>query len=566
MKNENLRVIQMKDKETLKWLYSNSKTQIFSVLLLSLFRSTLAVLGVVFALSSKSVIDAAVNHNLHGLIIGAVKLVAIILVQIAIRLIGQAFEVHLSAKLQIKLRNRIFTSILKKDYSILTSYHSGDLLTRLNNDISIISNGIISLIPSVTALIVGLVYALYTLIRLDKNFAFIFLFGGILLLFVIGAFRRLMKNLHKRVQETEAKTRSFFQESLGSILMIKVFGIEDRISQKAQDLQDINYVAQMKRRNLSLLSHTGLSMVFSAGSLYALIWSAYRLFLGTITVGTLTAIIQLVNQIQSPFAGLSGIVPKYYSILASGERIIEIDSLPDEKELHPILDPTSSYEKLQSISFQNISFSYGRDVVLDDANLTIEKGDFAVIAGISGIGKSTLIKLLLGVLIPNSGRISLNMLDETLTVGKFSRPLFSYVPQGNLLLSGTIREAVSLVKPNATDDEIMKAAEISCAAEFINQLPQGLDTYIGEKGMGLSEGQVQRLAVTRAILSDAPIILLDEATSALDEATEERLLANIRAQKNKTCIIISHKRAAFNICNKHIYIEDKKLRTELNEI
>lgn len=555
----------MKDKQTLKWLYSHSKAQIFSILLSSVLRCALAILGVIFALSSKSVIDAAVNHDLHGLVVGAVKLISIIIVQIAIRLVGQAFEAHISAKLQIRFRNRIFTSILKKDYSIITSYHSGDLLTRLNNDISIISNGIISLIPSVTALIVGLIYALYALIRLDKNFAFIFLFGGILLLVVISAFRKLMKSLHKRVQETEAKTRSFFQESLGSILMIKVFGIEDKISQTARSLQDINYKAQMRRVGLSLLSHTGLSTVFNAGSLYALIWSAYRLFLGTITVGTLTAIIQLVNQIQAPFAGLSGVVPKYYSILASGERIIEIDSLPDEKEQYPPLDPISSYEKLQSISFQNISFSYGRDAVLDNANLTIDKGDFAVIAGISGIGKSTLIKLLLGVLIPTSGDICLNMTDKSLPVGKFSRPLFSYVPQGNLLLSGTIREAVSLVKPDATDKEIMKAAEISCAAEFINQLPQGLDTYVGEKGMGLSEGQVQRLAVTRAILSDAPIILLDEATSALDEATEERLLANIRGQKDKTCIIISHKRAAFNICNKHVYIEDKKLKCVLNE-
>ena len=154
------------------------------------------------------------------------------------------------------------------------------------------------------------------------------------------------------------------------------------------------------------------------------------------------------------------------------------------------------------------------------------------------------------------------MENEDMQVGKFSRPLFSYVPQGNLLLSGTIRDAVSVVRPEASDDDIMRAAEISCAADFIEKLPDGLDTVIGEKGAGLSEGQVQRLAVTRAILSDAPIILLDEATSALDEATEERLLRNIRSLENKTCVIISHKRAAFDICNKHIYIENKKIRTD----
>ena len=226
------------------------------------------------------------------------------------------------------------------------------------------------------------------------------------------------------------------------------------------------------------------------------------------------------------------------------------------------MDAEKDYENLELIGFENVSFGYGRDEILDSASLSINKGDFAVIGGISGIGKSTLLKLLLGVISPQSGDIYLKINGERLPVGKHSRPIFSYVPQGNLLLSGTIREAVIMVCPDATDEEIMRAAEISCAADFIRQLPDGLDTYVGEKGLGLSEGQVQRLAVTRAILSDAPIILLDEATSALDEETEARLLQNIKAMANKTCIIISHKRAAFDVCNKKIFIENKKIRVE----
>ena len=233
--------------------------------------------------------------------------------------------------------------------------------------------------------------------------------------------------------------------------------------------------------------------------------------------------------------------------------------MPEEVNLSAQLDAKKAYQDLDRIRFSDISFGYGRDIVLENANLTIEKGDFAVIGGISGIGKSTLIKLLLGVLNPQNGKIYLDTQNGEVPVGKHSRPLFSYVPQGNLLLSGTIREAVSMVCENATDEDIMKAAEISCAAGFISKLPDGLDTYIGEKGAGLSEGQIQRLAVTRAILSDAPVILLDEATSALDEETERKLLENIRSLENKTCVIISHKRAAFDICNKHIYIEDKKI-------
>ncbi len=550
----------MKDKETLKWLYNNSKGQFRRIALLTLMRCSLTVLGVTFALTSRHVIDAAVAHKLSEFAASAVTLALIILGQIAIRLLGQSIEVVVCARLNMKIRGNLFASILKRDYSAQAKYHSGDLLTRLSNDTGIISNGIISLIPSLLALVVGLVYALIALTRLDKNFAIILLVGGIILLLVISCFRGIMKKLHKRVQETESRVRSFFQESLGSLLMVKVFGIENAIAQKGDSLQYENYKAQMKRRNLTIFASSSLSLLFSISSLYALIFSAYRLYLGTITFGTLTAILQLVNQIQSPFAGLSGIMPKYFSILASAERIIEIEALPEEDNSREKLIPESSYQGLTEINFTDIYFGYGRDVVLEGANLTIQKGDFAVISGISGIGKSTLIKLLLGVISPDKGSITLKINGEDNPVGKYSRPLFSYVPQGNLLLSGTIREAVSMVSPDTTDEDIMNAAEISCCADFIQKLPQGLDTYIGEKGFGLSEGQVQRLAVCRAILSDAPIILLDEATSALDEKTEAMLLRNIRNMADKTCIIISHKQAALNICNKHIYIEDKKIK------
>ena len=397
----------MKDKATLKWIYSNSKHQILLIVVLAIMRCSLTVLGVVFALTSRLVIDAAVASDFNGLVNAGVKLLVIILSQIIIRLVGQAMEAHIGARMRLKLRNRLFTSILKKDYQRATAYHSGDLLARLNDDISVVSGGILSLIPSVLALLVGLVYALYSLTRLDRNFAFIFLFGGILLLVVITAFRKILKGTHRRVQETEAKVRSFLQESLGSLLMIKVFGIENQISNKAAELQEENYKAQMVRRNLTIFSTSGLGMIFSLGSLYALVWSSYRLYTKSISFGTLTAIIQLVNQIQTPFANLSGVVPQYYSIIASAERIIEIDKLPDEKEEHNLLDPKESYASLQELCFDKISFGYGRDVVFEDASLTINKGDFAVIAGISGIGKSTLIKLLLGVFTPQSGEIFL---------------------------------------------------------------------------------------------------------------------------------------------------------------
>ena len=552
----------MKDKRVFSWVYARAKRELPKIAAISVMRILVTVLGVVFALTSRYVIDSAVAGDKLGLWQNSVVLILVIFAQICIKLLGRGIEVNVTAKLNMRIRGHLFGSILRRDYSALGAYHTGDLLTRLSNDASLVASGIISLVPSVLALLVGLTYALYSLMRLDKNFAVIFLAGGILLLLVISAFRGVMKKLHKKVQETEGKVRSYFQESLGSVLMVKVFGIEETVSKKADELQMDNFKAQMRRRNLSILASSSLGLVFSLGSLYALVYSSYRLYMGTITFGTLMAIIQLVNQIQSPFAGLSGVLPQYYAILASAERIMEIEDLEEEILETTPLDPKEDYKRLREIVFSDVSFGYGRDIVLKNADLSIKKGDFAVIGGISGIGKSTLIKLLLGVIKPKTGEITLKTAEEDIKAGKHTRPLFSYVPQGNLLLSGTIRDAVSVVRPDAKDSEIMEAAKVCCAAEFIEKLPDGLDTYIGEKGFGLSEGQIQRLAITRAILADAPIILLDEATSALDEGTEERLLSNIKALKDKTCIIISHKRAAFDICNKHIFIENKKIRTE----
>ena len=549
----------MKDKKTLLWLYKGSKRQIPFVVLIAVLRTVMTVLSVVFALLSKGVIDAAITKNKEELLLRSALLVSIILAQIIIKFFGNLVEEKVHAKLEIGYKTKLYSSILRKDYEKITGYHSGDLLTRLSSDISIISSGIISFLPSIFAMLTGVVSAFFALVVLDRTFAILFLFGGVVLLIVISLFKKLLKNLHKKVQETDSEVRSFFQEAIMSILMIKVFAIEDEMDKKSEELQGMNFKAKMKRRNITVTAYTALSFVFSITSLFALVRCAFRLFTNTITFGTLTAVLQLVNQIQSPIAGLSTVLPQYFNILASAERVIEIEELPEEREEANKLS-VSDYNALESIEFENIDFSYGRDIIFDDSLAMIKKGDFVVISGISGIGKSTLLKLLLGVIYPEAGGIYLKLNSgEKIPTGKHARSLFSYVPQGNLLLSGTIRESVAIVCPDATDERIMKAAKIACAAEFIEKLPEGLDTVIREKGAGLSEGQVQRLAVTRAILSDAPIILFDEATSALDEETEEKLLKNIRELKDKTCILISHKNAAYSICNKEIRLEDKKI-------
>ncbi len=558
---EKMQTNKMKDSKALKWILKSSKKQLPAVFLLICANALLSFLGVVFAFKCSSVIDCAVSRDRVGLISSLLFLLLLIAIQILMRIVCQNISVRVTAKSEITFKSQLFSNILRKDYSKITAFHSGELMTRLTSDISIVSDGIISLAPSLVSMVTRLIFSAAALIMLDPSFAFVFLVAGVLILLATSLFKGFLKKLHKLVQETDGRLRSFLQESLGGILMIKVFGIEDKIDQEAGNYQHINYKAKMKRRTISIIANTGLSLIFQLGYIFAFGWSAFNLVNGIISVGTVTAVLQLVNQIQAPFAGMSGIMPKYYSILASAERIMEIEELDMEKgEKMEKIDSASTYEGLDKIVFEDISFGYDRDIVLENTSLEIQKGDFAVISGISGIGKSTLMKLLLGVINPSHGKIYLSLENgETRITDKSTRPLFSYVPQGNLLLSGTIRDAITIIKPDATADEIDYALKISCSDSFINDFPEGLNTPIGEKGFGLSEGQVQRLAVARAILSNEPVILLDEATSALDEETEKQLLENIRGMENKTCIIISHKKAAYDICNKEIKIENKKI-------
>ena len=550
----------MKQSTALNWIMDNSKKELPGLVSLVVFDALFSACGVSMAVFAKLIIDAAQKGDKNTLVKYVVFLFVIIVLQIALKLASKAVEIRVSGRLEMKYKTGLFSNILKKDFLKISEYHSGELMTRLTSDVNIVSQAVTSIVPSVAATVTRLVCAFAVLFYLDKIFALLFLAAGIALFVFTRVFRGSMKKLHRAVQETDGKVRSFMQEAIESILVIKIFGVVRKMKEKSEKLQADNYDAKIRKNRWSIFANLGFSSAFSLGYLFGLAWSGLRLCAGSITFGTLTAIMQLINQVQVPFTSLSGIVPQYYSMLASAERIIEIENSDSSKATNsPGVDTEEIYEKLESICFDNVEFSYDRDVVLKNGCFKINKNDFVVISGISGIGKSTLFKLLVGVIPPDSGKIYLKTRDNNYSVDKYTRPLFAYVPQGNMLFSGTIRDNIRLVNENATDEEIMKAAEISCAADFINELPMGLDTVLLESGHGLSEGQIQRLAIARAILTHAPIMLLDEATSALDEATELKLLDNIRKLKEKTCIIISHKTAAYKICDKELKIEDKNI-------
>lgn len=550
------------DIKVIKWLLSIGKSQIGKVIIIVLTNGVGASLSIFFASLSKRIIDSAtVDKDINLVIKYAVCLAALIFIQLALSLLSKSFVERCHGRLEMIFKQHMLCEIMKKDYSKISEFHTGELQNRMFNDVSIVAEGMTSILPNAVYFIVKLICAFSYLVFIDKIFALLFLVGGIVVFLLMGIFRSTIKRLHKYVQETEGKTRSFIQEAIINLLVVKSFVVEDKVANDANELQKENYKAKMKRRFFSISANAGISTVFSLGYLFALAFGAYRLLNGQMTYGTVTAVLQLVNQVQTPFASLSSIMPKYYALVASGERLMEICSIPDE-ECSENIDVEETYNLMKSISLQNISFGYDRELVLDNTSLQINKGDFVAVMGISGIGKSTILKLLLGVFKPNDGKIEINLNDKVILADKSTRKLFAYVPQGNMLLSGTIRDNLTFINSNATDEEISEAVRISCSKQFIDELPMGLETVIGEKGAGLSEGQIQRLAIARSLLSKSPVLLLDEATSALDEATEKEFLTNLKEMKNVTCIIVSHKKAALDICNKCIQIVDGKILSE----
>lgn len=549
-----------KDFSALKWIINTAKGSWIFVFIYALLSAALAYFGILTAYGTKDVVNGATSNDAALLKRGAIYLLILVVVQILLKIFNGNMYERSRARIEIKIRTRVFESIMKKDYAAISAHHSGDLLNRLTSDVQTICDGVTGLVPHIVSLLTKMISAVVIIAGLDWIFAAIFLAGGALIALISLFFRKYLKNIHKEAQSADGKVRSFFQESLASLLVIKVFNAYKQISEKAHLLQEDNYKIRIKRATISIFANTGVQMAFSLGYLFAMVLGGFRVYRGMIDIGELTAILQLVNQIQSPLYALAGVIPTYYSVIASAERIIEIENYADEAESDGSLcDRYECYEKLKEIVFDSVTFKYNRDYVFKNATAVIKKGDFVAITGISGIGKSTLLKLLLGVVYPQEGTIKIVTEDSEKQVDRNTRSLFSYVPQGNMLLSGTLRENVTFMCKEKSDEEIERAVKLSCSDDFVSRLPDGLETVVGERGLGLSEGQIQRIAIARAILYDAPIILFDEATSALDEETEERLLKNLRAMENKTCVIVSHKPAALTVCNKEIRIEDGKI-------
>ncbi len=545
-----------KDNSTLHWIYLNTKGQRIRICCLIGSNILFSVLGILFALLCKNVIDGAVSGDLTVLVKNLVGLGIVVLGQLIIRLECNSIREYTKSKLSIYLREKLVTGILQKEYSNLSEFHSGELVNRVFSDVQVVSTAIVGIIPNISNAVTRLFMASGVLLALDGLFAGILLGSGIVLFLLVKVLRGRLKGLSKAVMAQEDKTHSLFQEILENVKVLKVFEADAVIRDKIIYQHSKLFKTEMRKRTVSIIANAGFNLIFQMGYLFALAWGTFGIYNHTLTYGTLTAMLQLVSQVQVPLSNLSGIMPQWYNMIASAERLIELEQLKTDSSTRQYV-AADICDKDSMIIIDNVTFTYDREAILTQACASIKLGETTAIMGLSGGGKSTLMYLLMGLFEPQKGRVYLQNKDSQIGIRNI-RELFSYVPQGNCLFSGTIRENLTLLNADTNENDIWKALEIACADGFVKTFGDGLDTYIGQDGLGLSEGQAQRIAIARAVLKKSPILLFDEATSALDEWTEKQLLINIE-KLGKTCILITHRKAALSICSQKIVVKEGQI-------
>ncbi len=554
---------------TLKWLYEVTGKKKAGIMLLLLVQMVLGLMSVFYALFLRNIIDAAVEKDRLEFFTGMAMLVGLVVLQIALRAVVRWLEELSRSSVENILKNRLFSTLLKKDYASVTAVHSGEWLNRLTSDTVVCAGGVTEILPGIAGMLVKMAGALVMILALEPGFAYVLIPGGAALVLLTYAFRKVLKRLHKKIQEQDGKLRVFLQEHLGSLLVVRSFTVEKQVEEEAEKKMEEHKNARMKKNRFSNLCNIGFSGAMNGMYLFGLGYCGYGILEGTVSYGTLTAILRLVSQIQSPFANITGYLPRFYAMTASAERLMEAELMKDDcpdgvieaSEIHRFYR-----DEFAAIGFKNADFTYLRSVdgkeiplVLQDINLQIRRGEYIAFTGQSGCGKSTLLKLLM-CLYPLDGgkRYLLKKDNEMQELTSAWHRLFAYVPQGNQLMSGTVREIVAFSDKGKMqqEDKIRRSLEIACADEFVKNLENDMDTLLGERGSGLSEGQMQRIAIARAIFSDNPVLLLDESTSALDEQTEKKLLENLRSMTNKTVLIVTHRPAVLDICDRVVVMNE----------
>lgn len=538
-------------KEIYAWLWlawKGNRTQ-------AMINAIIGLLGVMVSLTvvwgMQHAIDVS-SHVISGSIVMAVVVLGILFfADFGLHVASIWVRNLLGIKAQNRMQQQLLDRMLRSEWKGRDSYHSGDVLNRLEFDVTNVVTFLTETIPNSLSTLTLFIGAFTYLALMDWRLAIVIIAMVPFFILLSRVYVRQMRRLVKDVRTSDSKVQSVLQESIQHRVLIKTLESDDFIVNRLETTQNKLRKKVVKKTKFSIFSSTVLQFGFVLGYLIAFAWAAFRLSAGTLTFGGMTAFLQLVNKIQSPARQLTQLVPAFVSVFTAAERLMELEEVPLEKQGDAI-----ELEAPCGIKLNNISYQYfdADTPVIKDLSFDFHPGSCTAVLGETGSGKTTLIRILLALLKPTSGSVEIYGREERMELNPLMRTNFVYVPQGNTLMSGTIRENLKMGKENATEEEMNKALKKSCADFVLNQ-PNGLDTVCSEQGGGLSEGQAQRIAIARSLLRDKSIMIFDEATSALDPETEKQLLKNILAHHDKTVIFITHRPAVVEYCNQVLTIE-----------
>ena len=545
----------------IQWLTKYTKIIIWPLLLSLLITAVLSGIGVCSALISKSLIDAATTSQLHEVFKWLGIIGSVFIIRIMLSSLNSIIGTYCDTTLINAIQKQIYKHITYSEWLEQNKYHSMNLLTKINADSEVVTSLITSSTVSLVSLSITFISSFITLFFLDRTVAITAIIISPIFLLLSMFFGKKVKKIYLEVQEHNICYNTFIQESIQNLMIVKTF-CKEKDNLKTLDTLQAKTLKLNIRSNLLGLS-AGLLLTISSYLTYFIVFAvgSVKLANGMMTFGTLTALLQLFNNIQKPLSGFASVLPSIIRALASVDRLMEIENIPLENRNTPLLTLTPDIKP--TITLNHINFSYKPNLpILREISFTINPGVIIGLIGTSGCGKTTLIRLLLNLAHPQSGNltISSNDLEENLLATH--REFISYVPQGNTLFSGTIKENLCYGNPNASPSQLIDATLAACAWDFIQTLDQGFNTPLGERGIGLSEGQAQRLTIARAFLRERPILILDEATSALDPETELKVLHSIKHLKHHpTCVIITHRPSALSICDRVLEIKNHELHT-----
>ena len=533
-----------------KWLYSYAakyKWLIVIYIVIGLFATGLALAA---SLVTKNLINEVLGGKISA---AAVALYVFLgLSGIAVSALNRRLSAKISLRVNNEIRADVFGKFISTTWEEVSAFHSGDLLNRINGDVSTVADSVIGWIPSVTVKSAQFIGAIAIICYYDAAMALLSLISIPAAALISSLLLRKMRSYGTKIREAGSELMSFFEESLQNIQTVKAFGLSQSLDGRLAQLQKIYYDTSLEYNALSVKVTSGMSVLGLFVSYLCMGWCIFRLFTGAIDIGTMVLFIQLSSYLSSSISSLISSVPTVISATVSAGRIISVLNLPREEEDESLAArEIADFGEAPEIEFRDVSFGYKNGgKVFSEVNLTVAPGEFTAFVGPSGGGKTTLLRLLLGLVKPQSGKATLSAKGKAAEISSATRRIFTYVPQEKAMFSGTVAEMLRLFSPEATDEEINAALKAACAYDFVAALPEGINTPLGERGAGFSEGQNQRLAIARAVLRKAPVLLLDEATSALDLETERQVLENITALcRGKTLIVMTHRESVLPLCD-----------------